>query len=150
LKKFIKLISDDRLSRQDASYLAQLRAGHFPINAYLERIGWAERVHCPACRHPREDVKHFLMDCPTYAHERWTLHQHCKMRNLTLKMILGKKKMAVPVANFIQATERFTQREENGGNSSRERAQGEDIRAAGTREDRGRNAGRGGQVEGRC
>jgi hypothetical protein len=34
--KFIKLISDDRLSRMDASHICQLRMGHIPLNAYLE------------------------------------------------------------------------------------------------------------------
>lgn len=69
-KKFIELISDDRLSRLDVSHLAQLRAGHFPVNTYLERIGKADSTCCPVCGHPREDIKHFLLDCPSYVHER--------------------------------------------------------------------------------
>ena len=34
--RFIKLISDDKISRNDASRIFQLRAGHVPLNAYLE------------------------------------------------------------------------------------------------------------------
>jgi hypothetical protein len=70
--KFIKLTSDDRLSRLDSSHLAQIRMGHFPVNAYLEKIGRADSVQCPACGHAREEVRHFLLDCPSYAHKRWT------------------------------------------------------------------------------
>ena len=36
--KYIKLISNDRLSRSDSSRIFQLRTGHVPLNVYLERI----------------------------------------------------------------------------------------------------------------
>ena len=80
-KKLLKLISDDRLSRLDISRICQLRTGHIPLNAYLSRIGRATDARCPACGHPKEDVRHLLMDCPAYAHERWMLHRQSKTRN---------------------------------------------------------------------
>ena len=46
---FIKLISDDKLSRNDASRIFQLRTGHVPLNAYLERFKRVDRASCPAC-----------------------------------------------------------------------------------------------------
>lgn len=107
--KFLKLISNDKLSRMDTSRLCQLRTGHIPLNGYLERIGKVTNASCPACGHPREDARHFLLDCPAYAHERWTLHQKSKTRNPSLNRLLNDKKLAGPVANFVQATGRFEQ-----------------------------------------
>ena len=65
---FIKLISNDSLSRNNASKICQLRMGHVPLNAFLERIKHVDSAQCPACRHAREDVKHFLLECPVYVH----------------------------------------------------------------------------------
>ena len=56
------------------------------------------------------------MDCPVYAHKRWTLHRQSKTRNLSLKKLLNAKKLLVPIANFIQATGQF----EHGGNQRAE------------------------------
>jgi ribonuclease HI len=78
-KKFIKLIGDDRLSRADASRIFQLRTGHALLNAYPERFKRADNARCPACGHVKEDVQHFLLNCPAYSHERWALLRQSKM-----------------------------------------------------------------------
>ena len=104
---FIKLISDDNLSRNDASRIFQLRAGHVPLNGYLERFKRTDSARCPACGHPRENVQHFLMDCPAYKHERWTLYRQSKIREPTLKALLNKEESAIPLAKYIRATGRF-------------------------------------------
>ena len=103
------LISEDQLSRLDVSHICQLQMGHIPLNAYLARIGKMTDAQCPACGHSKEDMRHFLIDCPLYAHERWTLYRHCKTRNPSLKQLLNAKKLLVPVANFRQATGHFKQ-----------------------------------------
>lgn len=71
---------------------------HIPLNAYLVKIERAEAANCSAYGHPKEDVRHFLMDCPSYTNEKWALYRHSKMRNLSLKFLLNKKKLIVPVA----------------------------------------------------
>ena len=76
--KFLKLISDDKLSRKDASCIFQLRTGHVPLNAYLEHFKRVDRASCPACGHPKEDTQHYLFDCLAYGHERWALLLCCK------------------------------------------------------------------------
>ena len=81
--KFIKLISDENLSRNDASRIFQLRTGHVPLNAYLERFKRADSAQCPACGHPRENAQHFLMDCPAYKHERWLLYCYVTVGTFT-------------------------------------------------------------------
>ena len=68
LSQFFKLISNVDLSRSDTSQVCQLRTGHVPLNSYLERIGRSNDASCPACGHFREDTRHFLLDCPAYAH----------------------------------------------------------------------------------
>ena len=105
--KFIKLISNDRLSRLDASRIFQLRTGHVPLNAYLERFKRADSANCPACGHPKENAQHYIFDCPAYKHERWALLNHCKAREPKMKDLLNSADMAIPLANYIQATGRF-------------------------------------------
>ena len=88
--KYIKLISADRLSRNDTSCIFQLRTGHVPLNAYLERIKKAEKPNCPACSHTRENVQHFLFNCPSYGYERWALLKQCKQQELKSRDILNR------------------------------------------------------------
>ena len=116
--KFIKLISIDRLSRNDASQIFQLRTGHVPLNVYLERIKRAEKASCPACGHPRESVQHFIFDCPSYSHERWAMLKHSNKHEPKLKDILNFAEMVLPLTNYIQATGRF-EIEELGGKGER-------------------------------
>ena len=117
--KFIKLISNDKLSRKDASWIFQLRTGHVLLNTYLEHFKRVDRASCPACGHPKEDTQHYLFDCPAYGHKRWVLLQHCKTQEPKMKDILNSADMAVSLTNFIQATGRFKQGEtqtQNGEN----------------------------------
>ena len=93
-------------------------------------------ARCPACGHLKEDARHFFIDCPMYTHERWTLLNHCKTRNPSLKHLLNAKKLVIPIANFIQATGRFEQGAEKRGTEAQSQAQER------------RNAGRRGGEEG--
>ena len=112
--KFVKLISNDRLSRMDTSRIFQLRAGHILLNTYLECFRRADSARCPACRHPKENMQHFLFDCPAYKHEHWALRNHCKVKEPKLKDILNNADMIIPLTNYIQATGRFEQETHQG------------------------------------
>ena len=59
----------DRLSRKEASTLAQLRTGMARLNAYLYRITAAATDQCD-CGQAKETVDHFLFRC-----RRWTTHR---------------------------------------------------------------------------
>jgi hypothetical protein len=59
----------DRLTRQEAAVLAQLRTGMARLNGYLYRINAAESDQC-ACGQARETVEHFLFRCT-----RWTVYR---------------------------------------------------------------------------
>ena len=126
LNKYIKLISDDRLSRSAMSHIFQLQTGHVPLNMYLERIKKAEKPNCPACGHTRENVQHFLFNCPSYGHERWALLKQCKQREPKSRDIFNCAEMVMLLANYIQATARFKLErpggeEERGGERREER-----------------------------
>ena len=107
--KFVKLTSKPDISRKGASWLFQLRTGHFPLNAYLFRFKRTESAQCPACRHPSETPQHFLLDCIAYAHERWPLIAGKSQKKKEFAYILGNEKDAIPLIDFIQATGRFRQ-----------------------------------------
>lgn len=107
--KYMKLISDDRLSRADISRISQLITGHIPLNAYLERIRRVDSARCPACGHPKENVQHYILECPSYRHERWAMLKHCEGRDPKIQDILNNSKKVVPLANYIQATGLFEQ-----------------------------------------
>ena len=110
-KKFLKMISQSELSREDASRISQLRTAHAPVNQYLNRIGRASSTRCPACGEESESVEHLLLQCPNYVYKRWELdHQAKKNRKtLTLETVLGCPEMAVSLAKYIKATRRFQQ-----------------------------------------
>jgi len=108
--KFLKSISNPKLSRTAASAIAQLWLTHFPLNGYLKRIGKVDNTRCPVCGEDKEDIKHYLLRCQAYAHERWPLIQHAakKRKPLTLQTALGDLQLMLPLAAYIHATGRFT------------------------------------------
>ena len=110
-KKFLKTISQSELSREDASRISQLRIAHAPVNQDLNRIGRASSTRCPACGDESETIEHLLLRCPNYAYERWELDRQAKKlrKRLTMETVLGCPEMAVPLAKYIKATQRFQQ-----------------------------------------
>jgi hypothetical protein len=109
--KFLKTISNPKLSRLEASRIAQIRLTHFPLNGYLKRIRKVDSARCPACGIDEETTEHFLLNCPSYAHERWTLIQLARKKHeaLTLKALLGDPQFTLPLVAYIHATGRFMQ-----------------------------------------
>lgn len=107
--KFLKTISNAKLSREAASRIAQLRLQHAPLNSYLFKFKRVDKANCPACGDEEESTTHFLLGCPVYAHERWPLAQLArkKRKALTLETLLGDPDFAIPLANFIEGTNRF-------------------------------------------
>ena len=108
-KRFLKAISTAEISHSSASLISQLRINHIPLNSYLKRIKRVNSAQCPTCGADVEDTAHFLLTCPTYAYERWTLA--CLTRKarklLSLEMLLEDPSMVIPLAKYIAATHRF-------------------------------------------
>ncbi len=107
--KFLKALSNPKLLRSIASTIAQLRMTDIPLDGYLKRIQRVDNARCPACREDKESIEHFLLRCPSYAHERWTLTQHAsnKCKALTLQILFGDPQFILPLAAYIQVIGRF-------------------------------------------
>ena len=106
-QKFLKYISNGKISRKAASTIFQLRVGHAPLNDYLYRFKKADSPQCPACGHPKETPEHYLLQCPSYDYERWPILNLLGGRLPQLMKLLSSPKMLLPLANYMEATERF-------------------------------------------
>jgi len=107
--KFLESISHPEISRSTASTIAQLRLTHVPVNEYLYRFKRVDSARCPACGEDTEDITHFLLSCPGYAHERWALARKAAKlsKPFNLATLLGVPTMALPLAEFLESTQRF-------------------------------------------
>ena len=110
-KKFLGAISTPEITRSSASLIAQLRLSHIPLNGYLKRFKRTDSARCPACGADEETITHFLLLCPSYAHERWALARQVKKnkKRMSLDALLGDPSLIIPLANYINATHRFTE-----------------------------------------
>jgi len=104
--KFLKMISNPKLSRAAASRIVQLRLQHILLNSYLHKFQRTDKANCPACRHERETITHYLLHCTKYDYERWALAEQARKRkkDLTLETLLGDPEMALPLANYVDGT----------------------------------------------
>ena len=117
--RFLKRISNPSLSRKLVSLIAQLATSHVPLNAYLYKFKLVDKPQCPACGGSKEDVDHFLLKCPAYAHERWALAQSAKKKKklLTIETLFSNQELTIPLANFVKATHRFSQQVQHPSNT---------------------------------
>ena len=106
----LRIISNADISRRSASLVTQILTEHIPLNEYLNRFKLVDSPRCPACRSGSESVRHFLLECPIYVHERWLLEKWCRKRNkaLTLENLLDNEEAIKPLTNFIHASLRFS------------------------------------------
>jgi ribonuclease HI len=106
---FLSSISNANISRRSASLVTQLYTGHVPLNEYLNRFKLVDSSRCPACGARPETVRHFLLECPIYAHERWLLKERLSKRKkaLTVENLLGDAEAIVPLTTYISASHRF-------------------------------------------
>jgi hypothetical protein len=52
-------------------------------------------------------VEHFLLQCPKYAHERWSLLRRIGGASPKLIKVLSNKKCLMVLINYVDATEQF-------------------------------------------
>ena len=107
LQTYLKYISNENLSRRTASTIFQLRVGHPLLNQYLHRFKKVDNLQCPACGHPKETTKHFLLQCPKYAHERWPILNARGGRPPMLAKLLSNLKLLLPLVNYMDTTGHF-------------------------------------------
>ena len=105
----VRIISNANTSRRSASLVMQLLLNHVPLNSYLHRFKTIDSARCPACGAVPETARHFLMECPIYAHERWILEKGLKKNRKALMMrnLLGDAESIGLLITYIDATHRF-------------------------------------------
>ena len=110
LTHFLRVTSNANISRRSASLVMQILIEHIPLNEYLNRFKLVDSPRCPACGFGPESVRHFLIDCPIYAHERWILEKWCRKKNtvLTMENLLANEEAIKPLTSYIYASLRFT------------------------------------------
>jgi hypothetical protein len=105
----------DKMTREQASRLMQIRSGHIPLNSYLFKISKTDSPACRACQNnqgdetPPETVTHFLFECEAYTAQRQHLAKKTGSANLNLKAIMGNTKSMRALAIFVTKTRRFDQ-----------------------------------------
>ena len=108
---FMKITA--KLTRSQASILAQLRTRHVPLQAYLHRFKLADTLICPSCGTEPESITHYMLYCTTYTAQRRQLQRSLGRDNSLGLEILGEEKMMKPLMAYINDTKRF---EESHGN----------------------------------
>jgi ribonuclease HI len=101
----------DKLSRKEASVLAQLRTGMARLNGYLHRITAAPTDQC-ACGQAIETVEHFLFRCRKWTEQRTEMLQCTDIHRGNLSFYLGGKSPLdnekwAPNMEAVRATIRF-------------------------------------------
>ena len=109
--KFLKTISNPKLSCEAASRITQFRLQHVLLNSYLYHFKRVDKANCPACGAIDESIAHFLLFCPSYTHKHWSLERLArkKKKTLSLETLLEDTDFAIPLSSFIDGTKRFAQ-----------------------------------------
>lgn len=106
----------DRLSKKQASILAQLRTGITPLNGYLHMIKATETDLCD-CGEATESREHFVFQCAKWSEQRHILRAWTGDNNLS-RLLAGKSitdredwkpdmDAMRAVIHFVLATKRF-------------------------------------------
>lgn len=97
-----------KLSRPDATFIAQVRAGHCPLNGYLFRFKAADTPNCDVCSQ-KEEVDHLLTVCKKFPGLRKTLFNRARILKTqpTRKGLLTNPSSYKDVAAFGRQTFRF-------------------------------------------
>jgi hypothetical protein len=108
---FLKRLST--LTRRQSSSILQIHCGHFPLNAYLHRIGRSDTDRCPYCAddedglHPPETINHFIFDCPAHNNAREELVAKIGINLFHLSDIMANTNRMKALTTFINRSGRF-------------------------------------------
>ena len=107
---YIRTISKANISRRSASLVTQALLKHIPLNEYLYKIKAVDNAKCPACGAVSESVRHFLMECPIYAHERWIMERGLRKANkvLMLRNLIRDAEALDLLVDYISVTHHFS------------------------------------------
>lgn len=103
--KYQKLVR--RLTRPQASIIAQLRMGHAPLNKHLHRIKSVGSPICSACEMGDETVMHYLIQCPAHEWQRRPMITEFGIDAKSISFILSDQKALKYTLRYIHDTGRF-------------------------------------------
>lgn len=97
-----------KLSRPDATFITQIRAGHCPLNSYLFRFHAADSPNCNLCRQP-ETVDHLLTNCRKFVGLRRRLYGAATAAKVATNRtsLLTSPKLYPAIATFGRQSFRF-------------------------------------------
>ncbi|KAF8577846.1 hypothetical protein K439DRAFT_1363765 [Ramaria rubella] len=95
------------LSRSQASLLIQLHTGHVAPNKHLATIGAIESSTCPSCKRQDESVHHYLLQCPSYAHQWHCLVTALHRNAVEISYLLSEPDTIPFLFRYIHQTGRF-------------------------------------------
>lgn len=97
-----------KLSRADATAVAQVRSGHCPLNAYLFRFKASDTPNCDLCGQ-RDDVCHLLTTCRKFIGLRRALFNSARKLKTPANRahLLTNPKIFKALADFIRKSHRF-------------------------------------------
>lgn len=97
-----------QLPRPAAAAIAQLRANHTPLAAFLHQIQAVDDPNCDMCHQP-ETAEHYLMLCRKYVTARQTLFKALRKLKVPRKTqaILTYPQAFKPLATYIEELTRF-------------------------------------------
>lgn len=95
------------LPRKHASWILQLRTGHFPVTKYLFHIGRAHSPTCPDCLQEVDSIHHLILQCPVHQLARAELHHALGDRDIKLNCMLTKPKPMKALIKILAHTGRW-------------------------------------------
>lgn len=97
-----------KLTRPNTSFVAQLRAGHCPLNSYLFRFKAVDSPLCTVCGQ-KETVEHYLLLCRKFVGLRRRLFKAATKLNIprTRQALLTNPKIFQALADFGRGSFRF-------------------------------------------
>ena len=99
--QFIRLISDNKISRANTSKMFQPRTGHIPLNTYLFQFKRKESTQCPACSTRKETPQHLLLECPAYTHERRKIGPKKGELEMKFVEIISSERKVVALVHYM-------------------------------------------------
>ena len=103
----------DKLKREHATMLFQVRSSHIPLNQYLYKIKKSDTKLCKSCHAPPgesapvETVNHFIFECEAHMGHRATLVGKIGWANMNMHDIMEDLKRMNALAHYIRKTGRF-------------------------------------------
>lgn len=92
-----------KLTRPDATAVAQIRSGHCPLNTYLYRFKASDTPNCELCR-KHEDVCHLLTTCKKFVGIRRTLFNTARKKKIRTNgtQLLTNQELFKDLGNFVR------------------------------------------------